>query len=114
MKRPSPEDMDKFNEEMLRNFITKASGLSGMVLVGIREDDDHTSVEVSAGGTTHNLYQAASAILESLIQDNKIENEMERFMIGSVVKMLNTITGTDGPDSIDEEPGGGFDKNRVN
>ncbi len=102
MKQPSQEEIEQYNEGLLREFITKdAQGNAGMVLIALKEDENSTTVSLRAGASVNNMYRAAGAILESLISDNKISGT-ELPLIKSIVGMLGVITNDIEPSDVEE------------
>lgn len=99
------DEIAEVHQQMLEEFIKSSSGLVGMVLIGIRDSEDNTAIEVQCGGRHQDVYRAASSILEAMLRGSvsggKIEDINEVKLVAKIADIL-MILGGDEPGSITE------------
>ncbi len=100
----SEEDIADIHQQMLEEFIKTSPGLIGMVLVGIRNNENDLTVEVSCGGRRTDAYRACAAVLESILrtgslQGSRIESPEEAKLVAKIADVLMVMAGDD-PDEL--------------
>lgn len=97
----SQEDRIQIHQQFLEDFIKRADGLSGMVLIGIRETGSTTSIELTSGAKMLDLLRCAASITEAVMKsagDSGLGDAGQAKMLSLITDMLLALAGDDRDD----------------
>lgn len=98
---PPKSTLDAVHREMMEGFVESSEGLTGMILVGVRDNGRTTAIEVSCGAPTRDILRCAAAILDATLRSglNNYDDAKEAKLVAKISDMLLQLAGDD-PDEV--------------
>ncbi len=100
MRVPPPEEMERIHHDLLEEFIKDVDGLTGMILIGIRDKATTTAIEIRSAARLRDVYRGAASALEAVLRGDdrgigsgRVEDPGEAKLLSLICDVLLAMAG---------------------